>query len=253
MNSLIILTYVYAFIIGICVASFINVVIDRIPRNEDFIFGRSHCDCCKKVLEWYDLIPIVSFIVLKGKCRHCQNLISRKGFIIEILGGLMGMFCFYRFGLNLVAVCIFIILMILLAIGMIDFKTMIIPDELNMALFIVSFVLMCVKHMEIRDSIIGMFCISVPMILLNLLVTESFGGGDIKLMGVIGIALGWKNCLLAAFIGILLAGSYSICLMAQKKVTSKSHIAFGPYLSIGIFIALTYGNEIINWYLNWMV
>ena len=93
-----------------------------------------------------------------------------------------------------------------------------------------------------------MFCISVPMILLNVLIAESFGGGDIKLMFVSGIALGWKYSLLAAFIGILLAGSYSIYLLVSKKINKKGHIAFGPYLSIGIFIALSYGSEIISWY-----
>lgn len=91
------------------------------------------------------------------------------------------------------------------------------------------------------------------MILLNVLIAESFGGGDIKLMFVSGIALGWKYSLLAAFIGILLAGSYSIYLLVSKKIDKKGHIAFGPYLSIGIFIALSYGSEIISWYLNLMM
>lgn len=90
-------------------------------------------------------------------------------------------------------------------------------------------------------------------ILLNVLIAESFGGGDIKLMFVSGIALGWKYSLLAAFIGILLAGSYSIYLLVSKKINKKGHIAFGPYLSIGIFIALSYGSEIISWYLNLMM
>lgn len=142
---------------------------------------------------------------------------------------------------------------ILLAITMIDFDTMIIPDGLNIAMFIVSIVLMYVRHMSLLESIMGMFCISVPMILLNVLIAESFGGGDIKLMFVSGIALGWKYSLLAAFIGILLAGSYSIYLLVSKKINKKGHIAFGPYLSIGIFIALSYGSEIISWYLNLMM
>ena len=142
---------------------------------------------------------------------------------------------------------------ILLAITMIDFDTMIIPDGLNIAMFIVSIVLMYVRHMSLLESIMGMFCISVPMILLNVLIAESFGGGDIKLMFVSGIALGWKYSLLAAFIGILLAGSYSVYLLISKKIDKKGHIAFGPYLSIGIFIALSYGSEIISWYLNLMM
>lgn len=188
MDSIIILIYVYMFLIGMCVASFMNVVIDRVPRNESFVKGRSHCDHCGETLKWDDLIPIVSYIFLRGKCRYCHTSIPIRGFLIEIFGGL-----------------------------------------------------------------IGMFCISVPMILLNVLIAESFGGGDIKLMFVSGIALGWKYSLLAAFIGILLAGSYSVYLLISKKIDKKGHIAFGPYLSIGIFIALSYGSEIISWYLNLMM
>ena len=163
------------------------------------------------------------------------------------------MFCFYRFGFSIETILMFVIAMILLAITMIDFDTMIIPDGLNIAMLLVSIVLMYVRHVSLLESIIGMFCISVPMILLNVLIAESFGGGDIKLMFVSGIALGWKYSLLAAFIGILLAGSYSIYLLVSKKINKKGHIAFGPYLSIGIFIALSYGSEIISWYLNLMM
>ena len=224
MDSIIILIYVYMFLIGMCVASFMNVVIDRVPRNESFVKGRSHCDHCGETLKWCDLVPIVSYIFLRGKCRYCHTSIPIRGFLIEIFGGLIGMFCFYRFGFSIETILMFVIAMILLAITMIDL-----------------------------ESIIGMFCISVPMILLNVLIAESFGGGDIKLMFVSGIALGWKYSLLAAFIGILLAGSYSIYLLVSKKINKKGHIAFGPYLSIGIFIALSYGSEIISWYLNLMM
>ena len=100
MDSIIILIYVYMFLIGMCVASFMNVVIDRVPRNESFVKGRSHCDHCGETLKWYDLVPIVSYIFLRGKCRYCHTSIPIRGFLIEIFGGLIGMFCFYRFGFN---------------------------------------------------------------------------------------------------------------------------------------------------------
>lgn len=174
MDSIIILIYVYMFLIGMCVASFMNVVIDRVPRNESFVKGRSHCDHCGETLKWYDLIPIVSYIFLRGKCRYCHTSIPIRGFLIEIFGGLIGMFCFYRFGFSIETILMFVIAMILLAITMIDFDTMIIPDGLNIAMFIVSIVLMYVRHMSLLESIMGMFCISVPMILLNVLIAEFF-------------------------------------------------------------------------------
>lgn len=241
---------IYCFLIGMCVASFMNVVIDRVPRGENFVSGRSHCDSCGKVIAWYDLIPVVSYLVLRGRCRYCHCKIPVRGFFIEIFGGLIGVFCFYRFGFEYETILMFVIAMILLAITMIDFDTMIIPDGLNMVMFLVCLVLMFVRQMSLVDSIIGMFCISLPMFLLNLVIPDSFGGGDIKLMFAGGIALGWKYSLLAAFIGILIAGIYCIYLILTKKVDKKGHIAFGPYLSIGIFIALCYGYEIVSWYLN---
>lgn len=253
MDSLKILTYIYTFIIGTCIASFINVVIERLPKNEDFIKGRSHCDHCQRILRWYDLIPIISFIVLKGKCRYCQKMISKRGFMIEIFGGLIGMFCFYQFGACLQMVLVFMMIMILLAISMIDLDTMIIPDGLNVALLIISLALMYFNQQGIVESLLGMICVSMCMIVLNLMITDSFGGGDIKLMGAAGIGLGWKKSLLAALIAIILAGSYSVYLLIQKKVDKKSYLAFGPYLSIGIVIAFIYGQEIIHWYLSIMI
>ena len=214
MELLMMVCFIYCFLIGMCVASFMNVVIDRVPRGENFVSGRSHCDSCGKVIAWYDLIPVVSYLVLRGRCRYCHCKIPVRGFFIEIFGGVIGVFCFYRFGF--------------------EYET----------------ILMFVRQMSLVDSIIGMFCISLPMFLLNLVIPDSFGGGDIKLMFASGIALGWKYSLLAAFIGILIAGIYCIYLILTKKVDKKGHIAFGPYLSIGIFIALCYGYEIISWYLN---
>ena len=114
-----------------CVASFMNVVIDRVPRGENFVSGRSRCDSCGKVIAWYDLIPVASYLVLRGRCRYCHCKIPVRGFFIEIFGGVSGVFCFYRFGFEYETILMFVIAMILLAITMIDFDTMTIPDGLN--------------------------------------------------------------------------------------------------------------------------
>ncbi len=90
---------IYCFLIGMCVASFMNVVIDRVPRGEKFCIRRSHCDSCGKgIIAWYDLIPVASYLVLRERCRYCHSKIPVRGFFIEIFGGLSGVFCFYRFG-----------------------------------------------------------------------------------------------------------------------------------------------------------
>ncbi len=250
MNSIIILCYIYCFVIGTCVASFMNVIVDRVPRHEDFVHGRSHCESCGHMLKWYDLIPILSYVLLRGKCRYCKAKIPMRGFFVELFGGLVSVFCFYRYQFSIETVLLFVVSMILLAITLIDHDTMIIPDGLNIALFIVCFVLCIVRHLTVSDAVLGMLCIAVPMFILILLIPDCFGGGDVKLMFASGIALGMKYSLLAAFIGILVAGIYCIYLILTKKVSKKAHIAFGPYLSLGIFIALVYGPEIVSWYIN---
>ena len=173
MELLMMVCFIYCFLIGMCVASFMNVVIDRVPRGENFVSGRSRCDSCGKVIAWYDLIPVASYLVLRGRCRYCHSKIPVRGFFIEIFGGLSGVFCFYRFGFEYETILMFVIAMILLAITMIDFDTMIIPDGLNIAMFLVCLVLMFVRQMSLVDSTIGMFCISLPMFLMNLVIPDS--------------------------------------------------------------------------------
>ena len=248
MDSIIILIYVYMFLIGMCVASFMNVVIERVPRNESFVKGRSHCDHCGETLKWYDLIPIVSYIFLRGKCRYCHTSIPIRGFLIEIFGGLIGMFCFYRFGFEYETILMFVIAMILLAITMIDFDTMIIPDGLNIAMFIVSIVLMYVRHMSLLESIMGMFCISVPMILLNVLIAESFGGGDIKLMFLFGIVIGYPLCICDIFLATFIAFPVAVYTLFSRK---DNLIPFGPFLAMAailIHISKVDISEILNFF-----
>lgn len=251
MNSTIIILYIYSFLIGICIASFLNVVIWRLPQGLSFVKGRSFCPACRHQLKWYDLFPVFSYLLLRGKCRYCGGKIPMRETILEFLGGCIGMFCFYTYGFSWDTILVFAVFMILLTITMIDFDTMTIPNGLIIS-FIVPVGIFIVLHPEtvLLSRIIGFFIVSLPMYLLTLLIPDCFGGGDIKLIAVAGFLLGWKLTLLAFFISVLIGGSYAVYLLLSRKTEKGAHIAFGPYLCIGIMVSLLYGEKLIQAYLS---
>lgn len=250
MDSLYLFIYIYLFIIGSCVASFANVAIYRIPRGISIAKGRSYCESCQSNLQWYDLMPVVSYILLKGKCRYCQNHISFKHFLFECFGGLLFMLSFYRFGLTIETIIVFLIVMVLVVIAIIDYQTMDIYLSTILTLLILVIIYQTFVQMDLMTLLIGGLCISIPMFILNMIIPSSFGFGDIELMFVSGLLLGWQNNLLATFIGIIIGGIYAGYLLLSHKVEAKGHIAFGPFLIIGIITSLFYGTEIITWYLS---
>lgn len=250
MNPILVMAWAYSFLIGICLASFINVVIDRLPRHDTFVRGRSHCDNCGIQLKAYDLIPLVSYLVLKGKCRNCGNEIGARSFWIELLGGILAIVCFNAFGFTWMSLLAIAVYNVLLAITFIDFDTLEIPNGLNIAMLVLGIIGALINpDITLINRLIGMVAVSIPLLVMALAIPGSFGGGDVKLMVGAGLLLGWQNCLLATFIGIITAGIYGIILLLSHKNELKDHIAFGPYLSLGIFIALIWGNQIISWYL----
>lgn len=250
MDRLLILLYIYSFLIGICIASFINVVIWRVPQGLSFVKGRSYCPSCNHQLTWMDLFPVFSYLFLRGKCRYCGAKIPARDTLLEVLGGIIGLYCFYHFQFTWDTLVVFSIFMIMVAITMIDFDTMTIPNGLIIAL-IVPIGIFTVLHPELSlmSRVIGFLIVSLPMYLLTVLIPDCFGGGDIKLIAVCGFLLGWKLTLLAFFISVLIGGGYAVYLLISKKSKKGAHIAFGPYLCVGIMVSLLYGNAIIQWYL----
>lgn len=251
MEGIMIIFYIYSFVIGICIASFINVVIWRVPQKLSIVKGRSFCPNCHHGLTYKDLFPIFSYVFLRGKCRYCKESIPMRDTIIECIGGIFAVFCFWKYPFQIEALFIFTLFMLLLAITMIDLDTMEIPNGLILAMLIPLVCMMFVqKDISLLNRGIGFFIVSLPMYLLTCCIPDCFGGGDIKLIAVAGFMLGWKLTLLAAFISILLGGIYAMYLLLKKKTKKGAYIAFGPYLSIGIMVSLLYGNELLYWYLS---
>lgn len=250
MEPILIFLYVYMFVIGSCVASFINVVIYRVPLGINIAKGRSFCPKCHRTLKPYDMIPVLSWFILGGKCRFCKEPISKRYPIIEFVGGVLGVLCFYHYGIDGMTLISFSLSMVLLAITMIDLDTMTIPNSLVICCVVIAILSIMFHNISMVDRIIGFFIISVPMYVMNLIIPDCFGGGDIKLIAVCGLLLGWVDLLVGMFIAVVIAGVYAGYLMITHKVDKKGHIAFGPYICFGVFVALLYGQNILNFYLG---
>lgn len=251
MDWQLILIYSYVFIFGSIIGSFLNVVIWRVPQGLSFVKGRSFCPNCHNTLKPYDMIPVLSWVLLRGKCRYCGKRISIRYPLIELAGGMIGVWCFHHYWFTWDTILVFIIVITLLGITMIDFDTMTIPNGL-IIFMILPIMIVSIYHPELSflNRVIGCFIISLPMYFMTLLIPDCFGGGDIKLIAVCGYLLGWKLTLLAMFLAILVGGSYACYLMVSKKAEKGAHMAFGPYICLGVTLALFYGNQIINAYLS---
>lgn len=251
-NLYIFILYLFSFVFGICICSFLNVVIYRVPNEISVAKGRSFCPSCKAQIKFYDNIPLLSWAILRGKCRNCKCQISVRYPIVEFLGGIVAVLCSYCYGLFTVKTLIaFMASAILISIAYIDHDTMTIPNGLNIALIFPAVISVFVfNEIGIFERVIGLICVSLLLLIMTLVISGAFGGGDIKLMAVAGFMLGYKNILLAFMIGIIITGIYAIIKVVLKKLTKKDHIAFGPGLCFGIFISMLYGKEILDWYLN---
>ena len=251
MNEYVVI-YIFATIIGACIGSFLNVVISRLPEKGAFMSdSRSKCSECGHHIRIYDLFPVISWIILLGKCRDCKARISPRYPLVEVAGAFFAVASLLKFGLDWPALIVYSVTMILLAIALIDFSTSEIPDSLIIA--IIPFAIASIwllPDITWLSHIIGMFTVALPMMLLTLAVPGAFGGGDIKLIAVCGLLLGWQLTLLAFFIALLIGGSIAIFLMASGKRKRGEHMVFGPALCTGIIVALFFGKEIIDYYLG---
>ena len=241
------LTYIFAFAVYACVGSFIGVCADRIPRGEQIYKGRSHCDSCDRELKAWELIPILSYVLLGGRCKRCRKRIPVSNLLIELATSVLGTLAIIMYGLTVQGIAFSIITCILTEIAIVDYKTMEISDLASLMIAVIGIALMIYDESYI-PSLIGMVCVSLPFLVLALLKTMGFG--DVKLMAAVGLLLGYKGVLLAAFFGIVI-GSVAAAVMKIKNTKGwKSEIAFGPYLCVGTYISMLFGEQLLTLYLS---
>lgn len=242
----------FIFLFGIIIGSFLNVCIYRIPRGESIIYPPSHCITCKNKLKIYHLIPVISYIFLKGKCSYCKTKISITYPLIEIFTGGIFLLTYIYYGFNFQFVKITVFLCFLIIIAMIDFNTtdIFFKTILMGSLFGIIFIVMYYfKGYSISEYFIGGL-IGAGVISFIAYTSNGMGGGDAEMCFLCGLYLGWKRTLLMLSLTIILGGIGSMILICAKKKNLKEYIPLGPYIALGSIISLFWGKEIIKAYLN---
>lgn len=255
---------VFLFLIGSCVGSFLNVCIYRIPLEKSIVYPQSGCPNCKEKLQPKDMLPILSYLMLKGKCRYCEEPISVQYPAVEILTAIVWLIVYLTYGFTVETAALLYLYTVLIAVAFIDLKHMIIPNGLvitglvgGLAVFLYH---VFYKPFPLYESnlwytpIIGMFSASGVLFIIALIGLLIYGNdgamgmGDVKLLLPIGLFLGWKLALLTLFLSIMLGGIISIILLIFRIKDRKSAIPFGPFIIMATFIAGLYGNQILSWY-----
>ena len=249
MQTLTVLMYILVFLFGIAVGSFLNVCILRLPKGESIVKGSSHCTSCGKKLKWYELIPLFSFLALRGRCSGCKARISAQYPLVEALNGVLWLLAFLVLGFTPEAVLACLLAAALVVVAFIDAHTQEIPDGASVFIMALGVAATFLDLNHWLTHLIGFLAVSLPLYLVFVITKErGIGGGDIKLMAGCGLFLGWKLVVLAFFLGCILASVIHLTLMASKKADRT--LSFGPYLSAAVFIVALWGTPAINWYLN---
>lgn len=247
MNTIELLLYIIIFLYGIVIGSFLNVCIYRIPKQENIVKIRSHCMQCDRDLRWYELVPLFSYLLQGGKCRGCKTKISIQYPLVEFMNGVFYVLIFFINGMNVDSLLYCLLVSALLVLSVIDFRTYEIPIGINIVILILGVIRTTFHYEHWLEHVIGFFAVSVVLYII-IVVTKGrgIGGGDMKLMATCGLFLGWKEIILAFLLGCIIG---SVCHIVRMRVSKCDHVlALGPYLSIGVFIAMLWGNSLIHWY-----
>lgn len=245
------------FMFGMCIGSFLNVCIYRLPSSTSIINpSRSFCPKCNSAIQFYDNIPVFSYLWLKGRCRHCKTPISFRYPLIELMTGIIAIDIFFMFGLTPESVVYFVFISSLLVITFIDIDHEIIPDIITLPGIPIglaaSFVL---PAMTFKSSLLGLLVGGGSLLLVAWtysLITrkEGMGGGDIKLLGMIGTFIGWKGVIFTIFAASLAGTFVGMIVMLLKGKNLKFAIPFGPFLSIGAMSYVFFGEKVLLWYFH---
>ncbi len=245
------------FLIGLFIGSFFNVCIYRIPTEQSIVFPPSHCTSCGHRLKVLDLIPVISYMFLKGKCRYCGSRISVQYPLIEFLTGALYLVLYLHFGLTWQLLIGIVLVSLLLIITVIDIKHMIIPDELVVFGLVsaVIFQLTGISPIGFISAIFGTLLgggvfLLIALFSMLILKKEGMGGGDIKLMAMIGALTGWKATLLTIVLSVYLGGLLGGALLLLKAKRRGDYIPYGPFIAMATVISLLWGENIISWWLG---
>lgn len=251
-----------AFVFGSMVGSFLNVCILRMPKDESIAFPGSHCTSCQKPIAWYDNIPILSFLILRARCRHCRAVISWQYPLIEALTGALFVLFLHRFGVSPKGILFLYLALVLLAQGVIDFRYRIIPDLLTLPAIVAALAMSAAfPDIHAQASHLGGLWVSLKGVLLGggflyvvgtvaewILKKEAMGGGDVKLLAAIGGVIGWRGVVWTIFVSALIGSLIGVYDKYVRK--GDGYIPYGPFLGLAAFLFMFVGPQTIQWYIG---
>ncbi len=238
---------IWFFLFGIVIGSFLNVCIYRLPKGESLAKERSHCMKCGYTLSWYDLVPVFSYLFLRGRCRKCGEHISAQYPIIEALNGVLYVLIFILYGWSIDSAIYCLLTSALIVLSVIDFRTQEIFLANNGFILALGLIHLGFHLGDWVTFVVGLFAVSIPLALIVIATHEgAMGWGDVFLMGAAGLLIGWKQIIFALVAGCVIGSIIHIIRM--RFFGAERRLAMGPYLSVGIFIAATIGRGFVDWY-----
>jgi leader peptidase (prepilin peptidase)/N-methyltransferase len=251
--------FLFSFLVGLIVGSFLNVCIHRMPRHLSVISPASRCPSCNTPIKPYDNIPLLSFLMLGGKCRYCKAVIPLRYPFVEGLNALLYVAVLWRFGPVWHTPVLFVLCSAMIVITFIDLDFQIIPDVITLPGMVAGLIAGSLvvpdpfsRHgiLGFTKAIIGLATGGGLFYLIAVLSRGGMGGGDVKMMAMVGAFLGWKSVLLTTFVGSLVGSVVGIFLMIARGKGRKTKVPFGPFLAIGALVTLFFGQEIQTLYLR---
>lgn len=238
------------FLFGLAIGSFLNVCIFRIPNKESIVTGRSHCTSCGHAIRPYDLIPVFSWLFLRGRCRDCGAKISPVYPAVELLNALLWLAAYLLYGFHPFFFVCAAFLPALIVVSFIDAAHREIPDRINLYILIIGCLAMIFsRETSIPERLIGFIAVSLPLLVAAVVSKGGMGPGDIKLAAVAGLVVGWKLALFALLVGSVAGAVFGLAYAAATRKGLKAAIPFGPFLSAGFCLAALCGGRLIAWYI----
>lgn len=237
------------FLFGITLGSFFNVVGLRVPKKIPFTNDRSNCPSCRKQLSWYELIPLLSFLLQRAKCRNCRQKISPIYPITELLTGLLFVLSYYIIGFEMELITALLLISMLMIILVSDITYMLIPNKILLFFLPLFIIMRIIQPLEPWwSSVVGGGGAFLLLAIIILVSKGGMGAGDMKLFGLLGIVLGLGKVLLTFFLASLLGAVVGLFLLGFKIIERKQPIPFGPYIIVATIISYFYGDLFISWY-----
>lgn len=247
---------IFFFTLGAAVGSFLNVLIHRIPEEQSIVFPASHCPVCGHGIRFYDNMPLISYLLLRGRCRDCGEAISARYPLVEGLTATLSLMLYWKFGLSWPYLFAFIFVCALVAITFIDLDHQIIPDVISLPGIPVFFLgAVFVMNLRVLDAFLGLLIgggVLYGVAFFYELITkrEGMGGGDIKLLAMIGAFLGWQSLLFVLLVSSFVGAAVGITIMIVRGRDMKYAVPFGPFLSLGAFAYLFFGAELTAFFFH---